>query len=387
MSNSSVEPFLWGASTSADSHDLDASDVALLRELGFGACGFGIAWGRILPRGTGRVSSAGLDAYQRLVDALLGSGIVPVATLSDGGLPEALDDRGGWTNHDSAAWFADYADAVFRVLDDRVPMWATIEDPWSIVDGRYLRGASAPGRRPADDAARAACHLLLAHGAAVEAYRADGRNRIGLVVGLATTDPSRDRPGDRAEAERDAIAVTRQFLDPVFLGRFPDEMESVYGDAWRTAPPADLDRIQIPVDWLGLRVAGAGLGPALEDLRNRYVAIPLFVEGSAPACPDPPGAGDERDDRARVAWLRDQLEAVGLAREAGAYVCGYFVRPLFDGLDERAGSATRNGIVHVDRATRRRTPKASARFYADVIATGGRALSGWREEPPSRSLP
>src|SRR3954468_20679504 len=54
-----------------DHRRLWREDVALMKELGFGAYRFSIAWPRVLPEGRGQPSTAGLDFYRRLVDALL----------------------------------------------------------------------------------------------------------------------------------------------------------------------------------------------------------------------------------------------------------------------------------------------------------------------------
>src|ERR1700687_3416748 len=150
-------------------------DVALMKSLGFGAYRFSIAWARILPQGTGGVNKEGLGFYDRLVDALLQNGIEPVATLYHWDLPAALDDRGGWLNRDIADWFAEYARVLFRRLDDRVKLWATINEPWVITDGGYLHGALAPGHRNRFEAPIASHNVLRAHGAAVQAYRSEGR--------------------------------------------------------------------------------------------------------------------------------------------------------------------------------------------------------------------
>ena len=118
-----------------------------MQQLGLQAYRFSIAWARVLPEGTGRVNPAGLGFYERLVDRLLSKGIQPMATLFHWDLPAALDDRGGWLNRDSANWFAEYADVVFRKLDDRVKFWATLNEPWVVADGGYLHGTLAPGHR------------------------------------------------------------------------------------------------------------------------------------------------------------------------------------------------------------------------------------------------
>ena len=72
-----------------------ADDVAVMRELGLKAYRFSTSWSRVLPRGRGAVNPAGLDFYDRLVDALLANGIEPALTLFHWDLPAALDDLGG----------------------------------------------------------------------------------------------------------------------------------------------------------------------------------------------------------------------------------------------------------------------------------------------------
>src|SRR6187455_2009395 len=110
-------------------------DVALMRDLGLRAYRFSVSWSRVLPEGTGGVNEYGLDFYRRLVDELLESGIQPLITLYHWDLPAALDDRGGWLNRDVSWWFADYANVVYRALDDRSPGWVTINEPWVVADG------------------------------------------------------------------------------------------------------------------------------------------------------------------------------------------------------------------------------------------------------------
>ena len=80
-----------------------AQDIALMRDLEVGAYRFSIAWPRVLPSGRGAANEPGLAFYDRLIDALLAAGIEPWICLYHWDLPQALDDRGGWTNRDCAA--------------------------------------------------------------------------------------------------------------------------------------------------------------------------------------------------------------------------------------------------------------------------------------------
>ncbi|HET6439266.1 MAG TPA: GH1 family beta-glucosidase [Anaeromyxobacter sp.] len=384
-------------------------DVVLMRELGLGAYRFSIAWPRVLPQGIGPINSLGLDHYERLVDELLAARIQPLVTLYHWDLPAALDERGGWLNPDVAHWFAEYARVVFRRLDDRVGLWATLNEPWVVADGGYLYGVHAPGHRSAYEAPRAAHNLLRAHAASVAAYRAEGRHLIGLVVNLEPKTPASASPEDTAATQRADAYMNRQYLDPALLGRYPDELEEIFGEAWPGFSAADAAALRAPVDFLGVnyytrgvthadpqswplrasnvRQPGAtyteagwevyprGLADALRWVKERYGDLPLYVTENGAAFADPaqaPRGG--LDDRPRVTYLREHLRAVRDALAAGCKVRGYFAWSLLDNLEWAEGFSKRFGIVHVDFTTQRRTPKASARFYSSVIASNGRTL-------------
>jgi beta-glucosidase len=385
------------------------SDVRLMRDLGLAAYRFSVAWGRILPDGTGRVNPKGVDFYSRLVDALLEHGIQPNVTLYHWDLPAALDDRGGWLNPDAAGWFADYARVMFRALGDRVPMWATLNEPWVVTDAGYLHGAHAPGHRNLFEAPRATHNLLRAHGAAVQAYRAEGTQRIGIVVNLEPKYPASERPDDLAATRRADAYMNRQYLDPIFFGSYPEELRDVFGEAWPDHADSDMTLIRQEIDFLGVnyytrsvtrddpralpvRASGVrqdrhthtemswevypqGLTDTLEWVRARYGTLPLYVTENGAAFYDPPSAGGGPiDDPLRVAYYREHLRAVRRAIEHGVDVRGYFAWSLFDNFEWSYGYTKRFGIVHVDFATQERTPKASARFYSNVVRSNGAVL-------------
>src|SRR3954466_7866750 len=229
-----------------------AEDAALMQRLGLRAYRFSVAWGRVLPEGRGKVNEKGLGYYDRLVDTLLARGIAPAVTLFHWDLPVALDDRGGWLNPDIAHWFADYATIVFRALDDRVKLWATLNEPWVVTDGGYLHGVLAPGHRNRFEAPIATHQLLRAHGAAVSAYRAEGKHRIGIVVNLEPKYPASYEAVDLAATARAEAYMNRQYLEPVVHGRYPDELEQIFGEAWPAWPAAEFKSINQPLDFVGV---------------------------------------------------------------------------------------------------------------------------------------
>src|SRR5690606_20440181 len=227
-------------------------DVRLMRELGLQAYRFSVSWSRILPEGTGRVNRKGLDFYSRLVDELLANDIEPLLTLFHWDLPAALDDRGGWLNRDCADWFAEYGRVLYRALDGRVKKWVTLNEPWVITDGGYLHGALAPGHRSRYEAPIASHKLMRAHGAAVQAYRAEGAHEVGLVVNIEPKYPASDSPEDAAATRRAHAYMNKQYLHPALLGRYPPELAEIFGDAWPQASDEDMRQIAQPIDFVGI---------------------------------------------------------------------------------------------------------------------------------------
>ncbi|HTJ06786.1 MAG TPA: GH1 family beta-glucosidase [Caldimonas sp.] len=387
-----------------------ADDVALMKGLGLKAYRFSIAWARILPEGRGAVNERGLAFYERLVDTLLENGIEPMATLFHWDLPAALDDRGGWLNPEVADWFADYASVLFRRLDDRVKLWATLNEPWVVTDAGYLHGTLAPGHKNRFEAPIASHHLLRSHAKAVQAYRALGHHQVGLVVNIEPKYPASTTPLDLAATRRAEAYMNRQYLDPVFRGRYPEEMKEIFGEAWPDWPEQDFALIRQPIDFLGVNyytrnvvrheetswllktvpvrqtqatytetgweVFPQGLTDTLVWIRNRYGDIPQYVTENGAAFYDPPAAPSGRvADPLRIEYYRWHLRAVHAAIEQGVDVRGYFAWSLLDNLEWSLGYSKRFGIVHVNFETLERTPKDSAKFYADVVASRGAVLA------------
>jgi beta-glucosidase len=343
-------------------------DIALMKALGLKAYRFSVAWARVLPEGRGRVNAAGLDFYDRLVDTLLQHDIQPMVTLYHWDLPAALDDRGGWLNPDIASWFAEYAQILFHRLDGRVKLWATLNEPWVVTDGGYLHGALAPGHRNRFEAPIATHHLLRAHGMAVRAYRSAGKHKIGLVVNLEPKYPATSGAGDAAATARADAYMNRQYLDPVFLGRYPAELREIFGEAWPQWPEEDFRLIREPLDFIGVNyytrnvtrddpdawplrarsvrqkqatytetgweVFPRGLTDVLNWVKDRYGNPPVYITENGAAFYDPPSVSeDELADPLRVDYLRRHLRALLDAIRDGCDVRGYFAWSFLDTLE------------------------------------------------------
>ncbi|CAL1241484.1 GH1 family beta-glucosidase [Candidatus Methylocalor cossyra] len=386
-------------------------DLQWMRRLGLSAYRFSIAWHRLFPDGRSGPNPKGLDFYQRLVDALNQAGIEPFITLHHWDMPAALEDLGGWAHRDCPQRFADYAHCLFRALAGRVRLFATLNEPWVIVHEGYLQGGHPPGLRSPAKARLAAHHLLLGHGLAVAAFRADGQGRIGLVVNLEPKHPASDRPEDQAAASRLDAYMNRQFLDPLWFGAYPDELAEIFGPDQVEFPAADWRLIRQPVDFLGINyysravvradpahppfyaqalppqgectamgweVYPAGLETCLLWVKDRYPGVPLYVTENGAAFDDPPPSAGRVADPRRTDYFRTHLRALHRAMAQGAPVQGYFAWSLLDNFEWTYGYAKRFGLIHVDFATQTRTLKDSGRFYQQVIESQGAIL----DDPP-----
>ena len=384
-------------------------DVALMAELGLDGYRFSIAWPRIQPDGTGPANPAGLDFYDRLVDALLAAGVAPMATLYHWDLPQALEDGGGWLARDTAERFAEYAATVGAHLGDRVAHWIPVNEPNVVTMLGYATGIHAPGRRLMFDALPVAHHLLLGHGLAVGALRAAGATSVGPANNHMPVWAATDSDDDRAAADLYDTLWNRMFSEPMLRGRYPEGFAELmpgpvaedlatiaapldfygvnYYNPMRIAGPGtDLPSVDLvpseglpfvpvaiegyPLTGFGWPVVPDGLREMLVRLRDEYgdALPPVFVTESGCAYDDEPDSSGEVHDPDRIAYLDAHLGAIAQAVAEGVDVRGYFTWSLIDNFEWAEGYTKRFGLVHVDYPTQRRTRKDSFGWYRDVIA-------------------
>jgi beta-glucosidase len=244
-----------------DHYHLYRDDVALMKSMGLQTYRFSTSWSRVRPDG-GALNPRGVDYYQRLVDELLEAGILPWLTLYHWDLPQALQDRGGWTVRDTADRFTEYALDMHDALGDRVGVWTTLNEPWCSSFLSYTAGIHAPGHYSVTEGMLAAHHLLLGHGQTVRELRArDASLELGITLNLTVADPADPHdPGDVAAARRIDGRFNRWFLDPVFRGAYPvDVLDEIRAedpaavDALESAVhPGDLETISTRIDSLGV---------------------------------------------------------------------------------------------------------------------------------------
>ena len=391
-------------SVTCDHYHRFEADADLIRDLGVGHYRFSVAWPRVIPDGDGAVNLLGLDFYDRLVDALLARGIKPWVTLFHWDLPQALEDKGGWTSRATVDAYARYAEVVVKRLGDRVDRWFTMNEIPCFIGYGYGSGNFAPGRRePASVVNQAYHHAILAHGRGVRVVRAFGKP--GSLVGLVHNHlppppiPVTETPADILAAKVEYERTNGQLMGPIFRGAYPAAFLEAAGDDAPSIEHGDLETIGQPTDFLGLNLYAGDFVRARPDGSPELLPFPkqyphgdlpwlrvtpqvlywgirlasevfgvrstLITENGA-AFDDEVTSSGEVIDLDRREYVRNHLVGVLRAIHEGYDVGGYFLWTLMDNWEWAEGFTKRFGIVRTDHATQVRTPKLSARWFGEV---------------------
>ena len=416
------EGFILDGSTgdeACDHYHRFREDAALMASLGIRNYRFSVSWPRILPDGTGKVNPEGIRFYSELVDCLLRHGIRPFVTLYHWDLPRAIHQRGAWLNDDMPEWFAAYVRAVALALGDRVKDFFTINEPQCIIGLGYSSCEHAPAvKMPVRDLVRMSHILMKCHGKAVQALRETVPGvRVGYAPCSGPVLPASGRPEDVEAARRACFAVSSDperfmwspawFSDPVMLGEYPEDALSAFGQYLPHGWERDLSLIHQPLDCytqniyngnLTVRAADNALGyeevpypvggertlmgwPVTPDalywgpkfLYERY-RTPILISENGMSCHDWVFPDGRVHDPNRTDYLRRYLSSLSRAIADGTDVRGYFCWSLLDNFEWKFGYTQRFGLVHVDYATQKRTPKDSALWYKKVMETNGDGL-------------
>ena len=381
--------------TACDHYHRLTEDLDLVSQLGVGAYRFSVSWPRVRPGGSGAWNQKGLDFYERVIDGLLARDIQPYLTLNHWDLPAELQAAGGWAQRDTVHRFVEYAQGMAERVGDRVVAITTHNEPWVMAMLGHETGVFAPGIKDRAAAAQASHNLLLSHGLALQALRAQGcAAKLGIVLNVAPIQPATDSAADMDKARLEDGRLVRWYMDPLFKAKYPQDVLDYLGDDAPRVEAGDMQIIATPSDFLGINyysrtvVSAAeqwdmhdsgygitdmgweiyprGLTDVLLRLQRDYAVPPMYVTENGGAFKDWVVNG-RINDVERTDYIARHIDAVGEAIRQGVRMEGYMVWSLLDNFEWASGYDKRFGIVHVDYQTQRRTPKASALWYADFL--------------------
>ena len=390
-------------------------DVQLMKEIGLQAYRLSISWPRVLPEGTGRVNEKGLDFYDRLIDELLENKIEPYITLFHWDYPYELYKKGGWLNPDSPEWFAEYTEVIVSKLSDRVKNWITINEPQVFVNLGHKDGVHAPGLKLGlDDLLQISHNVLLAHGKAAKVIRETSKQdvRIGMAPCDSPVFPAKNSIENIQAAREGTFSVEQKglwainwWMDPVFLGKYPEDGLKIYEKYLPEIKDEDFKIISEPIDFFGVNIyqgscikldeKGQAV-PARKKTgypRNAYYwpitpealywgprfyyeryGKPVIITENGMSNVDWVSLDGKVHDPQRIDFTNRYLKELQKAGADGVDIQGYFHWSLMDNFEWAQGYLERFGMIYVDFETGERIIKDSAYWYKKVIETNGEAL-------------
>lgn len=390
-----------------DSYHRYPEDIALMKDLGLKTCRFSIAWSRIFPNGTGQPNQKGIDHYRKFAEALRGAGVEPYCTLYHWDLPQALEDKGGWQNRDTAVAFADYCGYTAGKLSDVISHFMTMNEISTFIELGYGNGTHAPGLKVGSKLAQVRHHAVLGHGLAVQAIRAKAKQgtRVGSAENLAAVTPVFDAPEHVAAARKAMVEENAGYLTAMRTGRYTERYLAKLGADAPKFTPEEMKAIGSPMDFQGINIyqptfvraadnadgyervhepssyptmfsSWLKVGP--ESLywvpklaAEEFKIGELYITENGASSDDKVAADGQIYDIDRVMFLKNYLMNLQRAVSEGVPVKGYFLWSLLDNYEWADGYEKRFGITYVDFQTQKRTPKLSSKFYKSVIQRNG----------------
>jgi len=381
------------------------ADIQLMKDLHISNYRFSIAWARILPLGTGTINQAGIDFYNRVIDTCIKQGITPWVTLYHWDLPQALEEKGGWTNREIINWFTEFVTVCVQHFGDRIHHWMVMNEPVAFVGAGYFFGKHAPGRWGLRYFLPAVHHATLCMVQGAKTIRKWlPQAKIGTTFSHAVLEPISLKTKHLKALRRADAILNRLFLEPILGMGYPtDEIKALRG-LKKYILPGDEERMVFHFDFIGLQtytrevvqfsllmpyvwanivepqkrgvhtvtamnweIHPPAMYEALKRLSSYHNIPPIIITENGAAFDDQVVAGKVHDI-ARQKYLEDHIQQVGKAKREGVQVEGYFVWTFTDNFEWAEGYLPRFGLVYVDFRTQERIVKDSGKWYAKWLS-------------------
>ncbi len=379
-----------------DHYNLWQQDVELIDSLGVDAYRLSISWPRVIKE-SGELNQEGVNYYLAILDELKARKIKAFVTLYHWDLPQHLEDNGGWLNRETAYKFQNYADLISKAFGDRVYAYATLNEPFCSAFLGYEVGVHAPGIVGKEFGKKAAHHLLLAHGLAMQVLAKNSPDsQNGIVLNFTPCYPESDSAADVTASNFADDYFNQWYIKPLFDGNYPEIMAQLPKENHPEILEDDMAIISHHIDFLGVNFYTRAIYRADADehffqidppeprtdigweiypkaftellisLNDKYSLPPVYITENGAAMDDKL-IGGVVNDLDRIDYYHNHLNAVNDAIEQGVQVNGYFAWSLMDNFEWAEGYLKRFGIVYVDYDTQVRTIKASGLAYKELI--------------------
>lgn len=392
------------ADVSCDFYNNYQADIDFVKQMNMDVFRFSIAWSRILPNGTGQVNQKGIDFYHKVIDTCIAKGIEPWITCYHWDLPQALEDKGGWTNRDIIDWFSEYVTVISRAYGKKVKNWMVLNEPMAFTAVGYFMGIHAPGKKGLKNFTQSIHHTTLCQAEGGRIIRKEVANaKIGSTFSCSYIEPKKQKAKHVKAAWKMDALLNRLFLEPALGLGYPVDGWKALERIHKWMRPEDENKMAFDFDFIGLQnytrmVARSALWPpilwanqvkpekldveltemkweiypeGIYKMLKRFQAYEgikeIIVTENGASFPDKIVNNRVHDEK-RTQFYKDYLRNVLRAKQAGVNVKGYFAWSLLDNFEWAEGYHTRFGLVHVDFDTQKRILKDSGLWFKEFLA-------------------
>jgi beta-glucosidase len=392
------------AETATDFYQNYLDDIELLKEMNFNSFRFSLSWSRILPEGKGQINQKGIDFYNRIIDTCLEKNVQPWVTLYHWDLPQALEDKGGWTNRDILGWFEEYSYNASKYFGDRVKNWMVLNEPMAFTSLGYLFGVHAPGRKGFKNFLPAVHHATLCQSIGGQVIRENVSNsRVGTTFSCSLVEPLNDEPKNLLAANKIDAVLNRFFIEPALGLGYPLEDLPFLSKISKHIMSGDTEKLPFNFDFVGIQyyyrvvvkhsrippfhareVQPEFRGVQVNDMNfevypigmyqmlKKFSALPnipkIIISESGVCFRDFCKEEIIIKDLERTDYHSQILKYALQAKIEGVPLDGYFVWSLTDNFEWKEGYHPRFGLVYIDYKTQKRVMKDSGKWFRDFLS-------------------
>ena len=379
-----------------DHFNLWKEDIDLIASLGVDAYRLSISWPRVMTE-SGELNQEGVNFYLDILNELQRRNIKAFVTLYHWDLPQHIEDNGGWLNRNTAYLFANYADKISQAFKGKVHSYATLNEPFCSAFLGYEIGIHAPGIVGKEYGKKAAHHLLLAHGLAMQALTKNSPTTLnGIVLNFTPCYPATSTEADKGASDYADDYFNQWYIKPLFDAEYPAIIKQMPEQQQPFIHAGDMAIIAHKLDFLGVNFYTRAIYRADNDehfvqmpppvpttdigweiypkafsellisLHKKYDLPPVYITENGAAMDDKLVDGIVNDTD-RIEYYHHHFNQVHHAIEQGVDIRGYFAWSLMDNFEWAEGYLKRFGIVYIDYKTQKRVIKNSGNAYKSLI--------------------
>ena len=391
------------AKISCDFYNRYMHDLILMQSLGINNYRFSLSWSRLIPQGVGKVNCKGVEFYNRVIDFCLELEIQPWVTLYHWDLPNALQQKGGWTNRNIINWFNDYVSFCIQKFGDRVKHWMILNEPMVFAGAGYFLGIHAPGKKGLSNFLSTVHHAAMCQSEGARTARSIRNDlKIGTTFSCSHIEPATNRDADIQAAKKADALLNRTFIEALSGLGYPVNDLKLLNRLEPYIKDGDESKLAHQMDFIGVQnytreiVAYSHFMPFIKtkiiraDKRNvkrtlmnweihpssiyhmlkKYSAYnsatEIIITENGAAFHDELCNGSIHDAQ-RKKYLQDHINEVHKAKTEGVNVNGYFIWSFTDNFEWAEGYYPRFGIVYIDFTTQKRIVKDSGKWFREFL--------------------